>query len=317
MPQALTAAHADWSAHPAKRWITVAERTSRGWFAETPVPVGDPAGRLAALLAGGNAVVLGLDLPLGLPRAFAMQREEADFPSFLRGIAATSEFFRVNETLATVGLARPFYPMRGMRGMTRAAHAQALGFAGPHGLSRLCDRATSARPAGAPLFWTLGANQTGKAAISAWRDWLVPAYACGQPLALWPFDGGLHDLIRPGRAVLAEVYPAEAMRHADIRLRGSKRAPSPRREVARAIHTALATRRIDASPALRTAIDAGFGNDAAGEDRFDSLLGLLGLVGVLNGQRPDFIPDNPWVQRWEGWVLGQTELPAEFSDAWA
>jgi hypothetical protein len=25
--------------------------------------------------------------------------------------------------------------------------------------------------------------------------------------------------------------------------------------------------------------------------------------------RPDFIPADPWVRRWEGWVLGQTALP--------
>ena len=26
--------------------------------------------------------------------------------------------------------------------------------------------------------------------------------------------------------------------------------------------------------------------------------------------RPDFVPADPWIRRWEGWVLGQTELPA-------
>lgn len=313
MPQAMIAAHADWSAHPAKRWITIASRTRHGWFADAPVPVSDPAARVAALLADGSAVVLGLDLPLGLPRGYAACRPEADFLTFLSGLTAASDFFRVNETLATVGAARPFYPMRGVRGMTRAAHAHALGLDGPHGLSRLCDRATATRPAGAPLFWTLGANQTGKAAIAAWRDWLVPALAMGSPITLWPFAGPLHDLVRPGRAVLAEVYPAEAMRHAGIALRGSKRATVARREVAPALHAALAARGIAASPALTEAIETGFGHDAAGEDRFDSVLGLLGLIGVLNGQRPDFVPDDPWVRRWEGWVLGQTELPSGLS----
>jgi len=32
-------------------------------------------------------------------------------------------------------------------------------------------------------------------------------------------------------------------------------------------------------------------------------------VAVLNGQQPDFVPDDPWIRRWEGWVLGQTDLP--------
>ena len=39
------------------------------------------------------------------------------------------------------------------------------------------------------------------------------------------------------------------------------------------------------------------------------VIGLLGLIGVLDGVRPDFVPDDPWIRRWEGWVLGQTALP--------
>ena len=55
--------------------------------------------------------------------------------------------------------------------MTRG-NAAALGLDGAAALSRACDRATAERPAGAPLFWTLGANQVGKAAIAAWRTML-------------------------------------------------------------------------------------------------------------------------------------------------
>ena len=55
----------------------------------------------------------------------------------------------------------------------------------------------------------------------------------------------------------------------------------------------------------REAVTAGFGQDAAGEDRLDCVLGLLCMIQVLDGIRPDHIPDDPWVRRWEGWVLGQ------------
>ena len=44
---------------------------------------------------------------------------------------------------------------------------------------------------------------------------------------------------------------------------------------------------------------------AAGEDRLDCLLVLLCVLQVLAGGRTDAAPDDPWVQRWEGWVLGQ------------
>jgi len=316
MPRALIAAHADWSAHPGKRWITIATLDGGVWWAGAPEPVGDPTRRLGALLATGAPVALGLDLPLGLPREFAAGRSEAGFPAFLRGLDASQDFLVVSETLATVSPTRPFYPLRGVRGMTRAAHAAALGMSGPLGLSRWCDRATADRPAGAPLFWTLGANQSGKAAIAAWRDWLVPALRANEPIVFWPFAGPLRDCLAPGRAVLAEVYPAEAMRHCGVTLPGGgKRAAAARIRAAPLLRAALAARRIQPDAELTEAVSAGFGDDAAGEDRLDSVLGLMGLIGVLNGQRPDFVPDDPWIRRWEGWVLGQTALPRPISDA--
>jgi hypothetical protein len=308
----MIAAHADWSTDPRKRWITLARRAGRGgaWHAEAPAPVGEVAALLPRLLAPGLPVALGLDLPLGLPREYAAGLGEPGFPEFLRGLAARPGFFAVSPELGTVCRDRPFYPARGLRGMTRAAHAAALGLSGPAGLSRLCDRATAERPAGAPLFWTLGANQSGKAAIAAWRDWLAPALAAGAPpVRLWPFEGGLHALLAPGVAVLAEVYPAEALRHCGLRLAGSKRAQPARLALGAALHGAMAARGVVPSPALAGAVAAGFGPDAAGEDRFDSVVGLLGLIGVLDGLRPDFVPEDPWIRRWEGWVLGQTALP--------
>ena len=289
--------------------MTIARREGGTWRAEAPRPVGDPAALAASLIAEGPPVAIGLDLPLGLPRAWAAARPEPDFPAFLRALPANPGFLAVSDTLDTVSPERPFYPRRGLRGMTRAAHATPLGLAGLGDLSRLCDRATAERPAGAPLFWTLGANQTGKAAIAAWRDWIAPALAAGAPLRLWPFEGPLATLLAPGTATLAETYPAEAMRQIGIRFPGSKRAQPARRAAAPALADAMARLAVTPSPALQAAVEAGFGPDAAGEDRVDSLLGLLCVVSVLDGARPDFIPGDPWVRRWEGWVLGQTALP--------
>ena len=142
-------------------------------------------------------MALGLDLPLGLPLAYARHLPDSGFPAFLRRLAGRPAFFQVCATLAEVAADRPFYPMHGRRGMTRAAHAAALGLAGAADLSRCCDRATAERPAGAPLFWTLGANQTGKAAIAGWRDMLLPAFAAGEDVRLWPFDGPFRSLLAP------------------------------------------------------------------------------------------------------------------------
>jgi hypothetical protein len=312
LPGATIAAHADWSIDPRKRWVAVARRERDGWHLAAPVPVGAVATFLARLRAAadGRAVALGVDLPLGLPRAYAARLPESDFLHFLTTTATRPDFFQVCASLAELSPDRPFYPARGVAGMTRAAHAQALGLDGAGALSRACDRATSERPAGAPLFWTLGANQSGKAAIAAWQDMLLPALSTGADVRLWPFAGAFRALLSPGTVALAETYPAEALRHLGIRLKGSKRRQSDRAAVAGQLRAALAA--LEASPDadLEQAIVDGFGRDAAGEDRFDCVLGVLCVLNVLAGNRPDTAPADPWIRRWEGWVLGQTALPA-------
>lgn len=281
----------------------------------------EPVGPVETLLARlrteaeGRAVVLGIDVPIGLPRAYAALHGAgaADFPAFLRriGLGSTPGFMDVCSTLEEVGPARPFYPMRGVRGMTRLSHARALGMADATGLSRACDRATADRPAGAPLFWTLGANQVGKAALSAWRDLLRPALGREAPggVALWPFDGPLPGLLTPGGVAVAETYPAEAMRQVGIRMNGSKRRQADRARLAGPLRSAMEELGVHPSPALHSMLDHGFGADPAGEDRFDCVLGLLCVLGVLAGRRPGDAPRDPWIRSWEGWVLGQAPAP--------
>lgn len=309
--QASLVAHADWSIDPRKRWVAVVRRAGAGRMLCAPRPVGEVATFLTRLRAEaeGGPVALGVDSPLGVPRAYAAQRREPDFQHFLQAIRNWPDFFRVCAVLEEVAPERPFYPARGVAGMTRAAHAAALGLGAAAGLSRACDRATAERPAGAPLFWTLGANQSGKAAIAAWRDMLLPALAAGEDLRLWPFEGPFRSLLAPGAVALAETYPAEALRHLGIRLKGSKRRQADRAAVAKPLLTAM--HRLDVVPeaTLASAVVSGFGSDAAGEDRFDCVLGVLCVLNVLAGNRPDTTPNDPWIRRWEGWVLGQTALP--------
>ncbi len=299
------AAHADWSVDARKRWMAVARRAARGWVLAPPEPVGDPATLFARLRAqaGGGAVALGVDLPLGLPAAYAERHARAaDFMTFLRGLADRPDFFRVCDTLDEISADRPFYPRIGRAGMTRAAHAAALGIPA---LGRACDAATASRPAGAPLFWTLGANQAGKAALSAWREMIVPALHAAEPPRLWPFQGGFRALLKQGGVVLAETYPAEAMTQLGVKRLGSKRRQADRAAMAPSIRAAM--RRLDIRPAraLAAALTDGFGADAAGEDRFDCVLGVLCVIAVADGARPDHIPADPAMRRWEGWVLGQ------------
>ena len=302
--------HADWSKHAAKRWMTVIRRAGSGegtgWRVAAPEPVGNPATLLARLRgqAGGAAVALGIDCPIGLPRAYAARHAtHSDFPAFLRALPDHPGFLDVASTLADISPARPFYPARGLAGMTRLAHAQALGLPDAASLCRACDRATADRPAGAPVFWTLGANQSGKAAISAWSELLAPALHGANPPGLWPFDGPFRSLLAPGQVAVAETYPAEAMRQLGLRVAGSKRRQTDRSAYAPALTATMG--RLDAAHDTPDALQAGFGADAAGEDRLDCLLGALCVLAVVLGQRPDIAPADPWITSWEGWVLGQ------------
>jgi hypothetical protein len=167
--------------------------------------------------------------------------------------------------------------------MTRLSHALALGLPDAGALCRACDRATADRPAGAPLFWTLGANQSGKAAIAAWQSLILPAMENGSSLRLWPFEGPFLSLLAPGEVVLAETYPAEALRHLGIRLRGSKRRHADRCAIAGHLLTAMDQQRATPDNTMRQAVLDGFGTDASGEDRLDSVLGVLCLLNVLAG----------------------------------
>ena len=64
-------AHADWSAHPAKRWVAAAHLAGgQRYRAFAPRPVGELDGfldRLVEIAGPGGTVFLGFDFPLGLP----------------------------------------------------------------------------------------------------------------------------------------------------------------------------------------------------------------------------------------------------------
>ncbi len=288
--------------------MTLIQARDGGWSVAAPEPAGPPGTLLARLAeaAGGAPVAFGIDCPLGLPRAFvAAHLGGGSFPAFLKALAPDAPFLEVAADLSEVSAARPFYPARGVAGMTRLSHALALGLADADALCRACDRATALRPAGAPVLWTLGANQSGKAAIAAWRDLVIPALNAPAPLRLWPFDGALCELLAPGSVVMAETYPAEALHQLGLKRAGSKRRQADRLAYAPLLEAAAARLGARPEPALRAALACGFGSDAAGEDRLDCLLGALCVLSVVTGRRADSVPDDPWIRSWEGWVLGQ------------
>jgi CBS domain-containing protein len=309
-PEAL--AHADWSVHHAKRWLARAILQSSGRYrALPPEPVGT-LDDLLVRLGGEGRALLGVDFPIGLPRAYAKCAGIEDFVAFLTlfGDGRWRDFYRVARHASEICVARPFYPHHaGGKGTVARHHLlHGLGMAESGGLRRRCDRATRDRRAASPLFWTLGPNQVGKAAISGWRDLLAPALHAGLDLAIWPFQGPLEQLLTEHRYVVAETYPAEIYRHLGLPLirpgGGSKRRQASRTACAPAM-LAFAHGKLDLDPRLESAIRDGFGSMADGEDPFDATVGLLGLLNVALGGRPTGEPDDPAITRIEGWILGQ------------
>jgi hypothetical protein len=192
--------------------------------------------------------------------------------------------------------------------------AEALGLPDRASLHRPCDLATEFRRAACPMFWTPGANQVGKGMIAGWRDCLQAALRDPNPdLALWPFHGPLFDFLQSRQIIAAETYPGECYGHPGVAFpRQNAGGPSGKR--------VRASRAANAGPLLGWAegagveLDAdligairdGFGEDAAGEDRFDSVIGLFGMLNVLLGRRPPGDPTDPVARAIEGWILGQT-----------
>lgn len=300
-------AHCDWSLHAAKRWLSLAVREGQGWRFEVPEPVGDTATlarRLAARRRMEGSVLVGFDFPIGLPHRYGALTGFSGFREALPqlGQGPWAQWYAVAETPAEISLQRPFYPYR--PGGTRRAHLfDGLGIA-HHDLQRTCERSTLHRPAASMLFWTLGGNQVGKAAITGWREVVLPALAHGA--ALWPFDGALPDLAATRDLVLAETYPGEVYHQLGIPrgLRWSKRKQAGRKAVAPYLHAEL-DRHAHAGADLRALVTDGFGPPDAGEDPFDALVGLLGMLRVTDGLQPEGVPDDPAVRNWEGWILGQ------------
>ena len=157
-------------------------------------PVGDASRLLPRLRDAAPAegsVLLGFDFPFGSPAAYATIAGITRFSHWLPmlGRGDWTDFYRAAERSSEIGTFRPFYPQR--PGGTSFSHLLGgLQAAARLDLLRMCERGTPSRGPASPLFWTMGAKQVGKAAISGWRDVLTPGLRDHPDwIRLWPFDG--------------------------------------------------------------------------------------------------------------------------------
>jgi hypothetical protein len=301
--------HADWSVDPAKRWVATAERAGDRYVV---VSVEPEAG--AVLAHHGGGALVGVDLPIGLPVAYASAVGIDSFPDALASLGGTllPHFFEIAGAPDEISLGRPFYPARvGRQGSVERRHlADGLGIAFAD-LWRHCERPFPGRPAAGTLFWLVGSQQVGRAALHGWRSVLQPARATGRDVALWPFDGALEELVGSHEVTMAESYPAEAARQFGFgRGRWSKRRQDDRRRVGLALAAWAADHDVGVVDDVRRRVLDGFGPAAAGEDAFDCTVGLFGLLRVVFGLQPPGPPAlSATARSVEGWILGQDREP--------
>jgi hypothetical protein len=301
--------HADWSVSAGKRWVASAARRDGGWTVEAPEPVGLSAVFLDKAFDAGaiRRVLLGFDFPIGVPSAYGVRTGFRNFREMLLalGTGAWSPFFDVARSPEEISVTRPCYPFSSAKGVSRAELVAGLGASTFDDLLRACERRTQHRQAACSLFWTLGGNQVGKGALTGWKELIQPAVLQGA--GLWPFDGDLAELARTPCLVLAETYPAEAYRMVGAQFlpRQSKRRQTDRRGKAKPVLAWAERHGVIFNTQVTAELEDGFGSGQNGEDRFDALLGLLKMVEVAEGRRPERTERLEAEIAWEGWILGR------------
>jgi hypothetical protein len=299
--------HADWSVKDRKKWMIAAERTPNGWQVTAPRPAPSSPDLINNLMFSGQTVLAGFDFPIGVPAAFG---KKTGFGNFLEAFAEFGggewkEFFVVADSPGEISLRPPFYPKTYPRGRRQTHLLGALGIEMMDGLRRTCERKTADRRAACPIFWTLGGNQVGKAAIDGWQSVIRPALLRGA--RLWPFNGRLDELSKSPGCVLCETYPQEAYSHVGVRFRpgGSKRNQEDRRSAAVPVIAWAERYGVSIADDARKTLLDGFGPSKSGEDPFDAFVGLLSMIEVVDGRRDEGSVASQDGMAWEGWILGQ------------
>lgn len=303
--------HADWSVNSKKRWYCRADYSNGSYLMTGPFQlknVDEFLDTVKHTAVAPKTVLLGFDFVIGVPYEYARNASINDFKSWLKllGKDNWADTFKIASHPSEISIYRPFYPHNPNSGGVERQHLiNGLNLANPTQLFRQCELKNDNRNSACALFWTLGANQVGRGSLYGWQNVIRPMLD-GESTRLWPFDGELPDLIDQGGIVIAETYPAEYYRCIGIAFEGgqSKKRQLDRMEKAQKIlqWSYQSGLRFDSS--LQNDIENGFGFDNNGDDKFDSLIGLLGMLGVIKEVIHNKIALDKDVLNIEGWMLG-------------
>ena len=297
--------HADWGTKKEKRWCAKATLGTDGHYtAYAPKLVGNLGSLIEQLSreAGETGCAFaGFDFPIGVPEFYARRADISSFRTLLErlGHHKWKDFCSVCDDPDQISMHRPFYPNGKYKGRRMHDLFRGHGVSSLEPLLRQCERGGNGHKQACCLFWTLGPNQVGKAAIIGWRDVLAPAM---RNVSLWPFDGSLPSLLLPGTVVVAETWPAECYGwFSTVPLRG-KGNQDDRKEFGTSHLRWADDQSVLLEDGLRNEIQGGF---PQGDDAFDAVVGLFGMLQVCLGQREPGEPNESIIWEIEGWILGR------------
>jgi hypothetical protein len=296
--------HSDWSVSPKKRWSATALRSSKGWSIVCLQKA--PDGFVDYLLNHPGSTLAGFDFPIGLP-SFYVKQTSFGFRSLISDPSSNRAqcFLSPTETLFEISTDQPFY-RKHPQGGSHSILFERLRCRSIDDLLRQCDRKTKNRSRAETIFWTVGAKQVGKAALAGWREILIPCRAQGA--SLWPFDGPLSSL-QTSKLTIAETYPAEAYQHIGMPRTVKKRSQAGRQVAGKIMLDWAAKYNVSFTKAIEMDILDGLGSGKEGEDPFDALAGLCGIIEVVDGRRAEAPTLKESVRLEEGWILGQVDTP--------
>jgi 8-oxo-dGTP diphosphatase len=283
-PVALLAA--DWGKEPKKRAVYSAEH-DEGWqIGRLTQPEGwnlttllGAAHEIGARL--GCAVLIGMDVSLGIPAAHALRMGASSFIDFLDRLERSGGLEHESLSHEEWRPDTPFFRIPPGRG---AKHSFFEAAGGESALLRQIELRTG----GNPTFALSGIPGTvGSGSRAVWRELHPLLKTRGQEKAfkLWPFEGDLFSLLGESAVVVGEIYPRAA-----YALALSDALPAPPRSLAK-------TQRAEREAAIRVLESASWLRHSKtalpdlspacrNEDDFDALLTVAAMVRTVAEGRP-------------------------------
>jgi hypothetical protein len=306
-------AHADWGSAAVKCVVATAELQGGIYHAHPPRPVLGGHGlieRMRLTPQKSQTTLLGFDFPLGVPAAYARLAGITNFADWFRQLDLDSQFFRVASNIDEVSVGRPFFPqlITTKSPGIQARFQRALSLTAEE-MFRRCDRPHCGHGGASPMFWALGPKAVAKMTLAGWRTTIRPALAEPRRVyTIWPFDGPMLKLLESSDAVIVETYPRDVYLQLGLHMGAIGTAK-----------TNQADRAAEAPRLLRWCVDNavrpdeglvdqivdGFGAAKDGEDRFDAVVGLFGMIQTMRRATEPELPNDPQARLVEGWMFGR------------